>query len=93
MTISVTISAEAKQRADALVLSGRYDSIEQAVEAGLHYLHAGWIDEEVDPEALSPEDRAAVEEGLADIEAGRVIPANEVFDRLIAKYTAMAEDR
>jgi antitoxin ParD1/3/4 len=93
MTISVTISDAAKARADALVLSGRYESIEQAIEAGLHYLQEGWIDEVVDLDDLSPEDRAAVEEGLADSEAGRVIPADDVFDRLIAKYTAMADQR
>lgn len=86
MTISVTISEAAKARADALVLSGRYDSIEQAVEAGLHYLQEGWIDGAVDLDALSPEDRAAVEEGLADVEAGRVEDAEVVFERLLARY-------
>ncbi|HWE45356.1 MAG TPA: type II toxin-antitoxin system ParD family antitoxin [Caulobacteraceae bacterium] len=36
---------------------------------------------------------AAIERGLADIEAGRVVPAEEVFDRLIKKYQAMAGRR
>jgi predicted transcriptional regulator len=34
----------------------------------------------------------AIARGLADIEAGRVVPADEVFDRLEAKYRKMAED-
>jgi antitoxin ParD1/3/4 len=33
----------------------------------------------------------AIEAGLEDIEAGRSRPAEEVFDRLEAKYRAMAE--
>jgi hypothetical protein len=35
--------------------------------------------------------RAFIAEGLADIEAGRVVEADEVFDRLEARYQAMAE--
>jgi predicted transcriptional regulator len=34
----------------------------------------------------------ALKRGLADIEAGRVVPADEVFDRLEAKYRKMAEE-
>lgn len=93
MTIMVAISEAAKADADALVSSGRFGTVEQAIEASLSFLREGWIDDEVDLDALSPEDRAAIEEGLADIEAGRVIDADEVFDRLIAKYTAMADGR
>lgn len=93
MTIMVAISEAAKASADALVASGRFSTVEQAIEASLNFFKEGWIDEEVDLDDLSPEDRAAVEEGLADIEAGRVVDADEVFDRLIAKYTAMAEGR
>ena len=36
---------------------------------------------------------ASITRGLADAEAGRVKPAAEVFDRLEAKYRAMAEAR
>lgn len=64
----------------------------KAVEAGVWRLKDDWDDEEVDLEDLSPEDRAAVEEGLADIAAGRTVPAEQVFDRLTAKYRAMAND-
>jgi predicted transcriptional regulator len=37
--------------------------------------------------------RASVAEGLADIEAGRVVEADEIFDRLEARYQAMAASR
>jgi len=33
----------------------------------------------------------AIARGLADVEAGRVKPIDEVFDRSIAKYEAMIE--
>jgi antitoxin ParD1/3/4 len=34
---------------------------------------------------------AAIARGIADADAGRVKPAAEVFDRLEAKYLAMAQ--
>jgi predicted transcriptional regulator len=34
----------------------------------------------------------AIERGRADIRAGRVVPADEVFDRLEAKYRKMAQE-
>ena len=36
---------------------------------------------------------ASIKEGLADADAGRVKDASEVFDRLSAKYAAMAQAR
>jgi len=90
MTISVVISAAAKAHAEALVSSGRYESLEEAVEAAIWQLEE-WDDEEVDLDSLSPEHRAAVEEGLADIEAGRVVDGETFFAELIAKYEAMAK--
>jgi len=35
----------------------------------------------------------SIERGLADIKAGRTKPADEVFDRLEAKYKRLAQDR
>jgi antitoxin ParD1/3/4 len=52
-----------------------------------------------DRNATTDEDRwladldASIERGLADIEAGRGRDAAEVFDRLEAKYEAMARER
>ncbi|MFV3126560.1 type II toxin-antitoxin system ParD family antitoxin [Niveispirillum sp. KHB5.9] len=36
---------------------------------------------------------AAIAESMEDIAAGRVTPAEEVFDRLEAKYSAMIKER
>jgi predicted transcriptional regulator len=81
MASVITISDEAKAVAEQLVREGRFGSIDQAFEAGIHHL-VEWDDQAVDLDDLSPEDRAAVEEGLADIEAGRVHDADEVFESL-----------
>ncbi len=35
----------------------------------------------------------ALERGVASIKSGRVQPAEDVFDRLEAKYARMAEER
>ena len=43
-------------------------------------------DRAVSLEELLPAERAAVEEGLRDIEAGRVIPHAEVWAEIEAKY-------
>ena len=91
MTIMVAISEAAKAHAEALVLSGRYDSVEEAVEAGLSQL--GDWDEVVDLDALSAEHRAAVEEGLAAAEAGDVVDGQTFFRELRAKYRAMTTSK
>lgn len=51
-------------------------------------------------EDMSPEERAIwarfdaeIQKGFDDIEAGRLKDADEVFDRLEAKYAAMAQRR
>lgn len=93
MGVLVTISEAAKAQADALVAEGLYGSVQQALEAGLERLDDDWEDEDLSLLDVSDEDRAAIAEGLADAKAGRVLPADEVFQRLRAKFTAMAEGR
>ena len=93
MTTVVTLSEAARARADELIRSGRCTSFGEVVRAAMVDDDESWMDEPVDLDTLSSEDRAAVEEGLADIEAGRVVDADVVFDRLIAKYKAMAVER
>lgn len=105
MTTMVAISDRSKVLADRLIATGQFDSIEQVAETALHYLAHGHdcvdeLDDEIDPDAeadaltdVSDEDREAIREGLRDIKEGRCKPADEVFNRLIAKYTAMAEDQ
>ena len=81
MATMVTISDEAKSYADDLVRLGRYASLDEAIEAGVLRLKI-----DGDHEDIPPEHWAAIEEGLADIEAGRVHDAEEVFDRLRERY-------
>ena len=44
----------------------------------------GWTEDEL---------TAAIQEGIDDFEAGHSKPAEEVFERLINKYSAMARER
>ena len=87
MATMVKLDDEWHAYAEDLVRGGHFESVEQAVEAGLRQIQADMDDE------LSPEDWAAIDEGLADIDAGRVRDADEVFDELIAKLQAMAHPR
>jgi antitoxin ParD1/3/4 len=71
-----------EQSVDRLVASGRYTSKSEVLREGVRLV------EERDKklEALN----ALLARGIADADAGRVKPAREVFDRLSAKYEAMA---
>lgn len=93
MTTVVTLSEAARARADELIRSGQCTSFGEVVQAAMVDDEESWMDEPVDLDTLSPDHRAAVEDGLADIKAGRVVEADVVFDRLIAKYKAMAAER
>lgn len=91
MSIMVAISETAKAQADALVASGRFDTVEEAIEVSLSVFNGGWIDERVRLEELTPELRAKIEAALIDIEAGHVVDADVVFDALEARYSAMVK--
>jgi len=82
----VSIGDEAKARADQFIRSGKYTSFDEVVLAAIRETGDGWIDQEIDLEDLTPEVRTAVEEGLADIDAGRVHDAEEVFAELRERY-------
>lgn len=64
--------------AESLVASGRFNSIGEVVMHAFSLLE----DEEAAREARLAKLRAHIAEGLADIEAGRTVPAEEVFARL-----------
>ncbi|WP_442754281.1 type II toxin-antitoxin system ParD family antitoxin [Methylocystis sp. JAN1] len=67
---------------ERLVATGRYASKDQVIREGVRLLEER--DRKLD--ALD----AALAQGIADAEAGRVRPAGDVFDRLEKKYKAMS---
>jgi antitoxin ParD1/3/4 len=69
-----------------LVKSGRFNSKSEVVREGLRLL----LDREREREAKIEALRKAFRQG---VESGPRIPADEVFDRLEAKYAAMAAER
>ena len=66
---------------DDLVATGRFTSREDAIR---HAVKLVW-DAEYAPKPLGQEERAGVERGLADAQAGRVRPVDEVFEELLSE--------
>ena len=80
------ISADLGQQLEGyiarLVETGRYRSKSEVLREGVRLIQ----DRETQLAALD----IVIERGVADSDAGRGTPADEVFDRLEAKYQAMA---
>jgi putative addiction module CopG family antidote len=74
--MSITLTPEDQKKAEALVASGRFSSVSEALHAGLEAIEedAEWQD--------YARDRIAA--GLEDIEAGRTVPLEEVLEMLRA---------
>lgn len=89
MTISVAISEAARAHAEALVSSGRYETLEQAVEAAIWQLDPLPSDDLVDLDALPPDLRAKIEAGIAAADAGDVVDGETFLDELSARYRSM----
>jgi antitoxin ParD1/3/4 len=64
---------------------GRYDNASEVLRDALRLME----ERERRLRALD----GALERGVASIKSGRVQPAEDVFDRLEAKYARMAEER
>lgn len=83
MAISADLGEVLEKVVTDLVENGRYNSKSEVLREGVRLVQ----EREARHRALGK----LLEEGEADIAAGRVKPAEEVFERLIAKYEAMAK--
>ncbi|GGA85603.1 addiction module antitoxin [Brucella endophytica] len=81
--ISADLGKQLESYIQELVDTGRYGSKSEVLREGVRLVQ----EREARLAALD----ASIMRGLADIKAGRTVPADEVFDRLQAKYRAMAE--
>ena len=84
MPTSVALSHHFESFVRQQVDSGRFNNVSEVVRAGLRLLE--------NQEAQQPAKLQALREAIAGgLASGPGIPADEVFDRLEAKYLAMAE--
>lgn len=80
--ISADLGRQLETFVAKLVETGRYNSKSEVLREGVRLIQ----DRETRLAALD----ASIERGIADAEAGRAKPAEEIFDRLEGKYRAMA---
>ena len=74
MAISADLGAHLEGYVNELVTKGRYNSKSEVLREGVRLVQ----EREAKLAALD----AALARGIADVEAGRVIPLDEAFDRL-----------
>ena len=80
MAISADLGAHLEGYVNELVTKGRYNSKSEVLREGVRLVQ----EREAKLAALD----AALARGIADADAGRLRPADEVFDRLEARYKA-----
>ena len=83
MPSSVDLGSKLEAFVTKLIASGRNNSKSEVLREGLRLLH----ERETRLASLD----AALVRGIADADAGRVTPAEEVFATLRARYKSMAE--
>lgn len=81
--ISADLGKQLEGYVTQLIQSGRYGSKSEVLREGVRLIQ----DRETRLAALD----ASISRGLADVDAGRTKTATDVFDRLAAKYAAMAD--
>jgi antitoxin ParD1/3/4 len=81
MPFSVDLGRQLEALVAKLVKSGRYNSKSEVLREGVRLIQ--------EREARLATLDAALARGIADIDAGRVKPADEVFDRLEAKTSRL----
>jgi antitoxin ParD1/3/4 len=82
MPSSVDLGSKLEGVVEKLVSNGRYNSKSEVIREGVRLVE--------EREKRLAELDLALDRGLADVKAGRVKPAKDVFDRLEQKYRAMA---
>jgi antitoxin ParD1/3/4 len=85
MPSSYTLGSHFEAFVQTQLASGRYNNASEVLRDALRLM------EERDRRLAALD--AVVAQGLADIEAGRVSPAEDVLDALDAKYAAMVDER
>ncbi|MER9302118.1 type II toxin-antitoxin system ParD family antitoxin [Mesorhizobium sp. M0496] len=83
MAISADLGTRLEDIVNQLVSTGRYNSKSEVLREGVRLV-------EEREKRLAALD-AALAKGISDADAGRVKSADEVLDRLEARYRAMAE--
>lgn len=83
MPISADLGSNLESYVTGLVKSGRYHSKSEVLREGVRLVQ----ERETRLAVLD----ASIARGIADADAGRVKPVATVFDRLEAKYAAMAK--
>lgn len=83
MPISVDLGKKLEDAVTELVAEGRYGSKSEVLREGVRLVQ--------EREKRFAELRAKLEIGIAELDAGLSIPADEVFEKLRAKYEAMAK--
>ena len=84
MATSANLGQHLEQYVSELVKTGRYQSRSEVLREGVRL-----VEEREKRLALLD---AAIARGIADADAGRVEPLDDVADRLRARYRKMAED-
>jgi antitoxin ParD1/3/4 len=83
MPISADLGSKLEKYVSSLVASGRYNSKSEVIREGIRLVQ--------EREARFKVLDKAIARGLADADAGRLKDADEVFDRLEAKYRRLAK--